>query len=107
MRGSMSYAPRPQHPREVHQTAHRRQKAHSMDRKMPAPAGSGIKEWAWRVFEVVFWTLVVVSAIGSFISWITGADRGKLPEGQRCGPNHHWGYIRSGQHLELSCEPDR
>jgi hypothetical protein len=73
---------------------------------MTTPATSWIKEWAWRAFEVVFWTLVALTAISSFVAWITGHGE-KAPEGQQCGPHHHWGYIRSGEDLELSCEPDK
>lgn len=65
-----------------------------------------IRQAAWRAFEVAFWLIVVVSAIGSFYDWITGVPRGPQA-GDQCGPSHHWGYIRSGYDMELSCERDR
>jgi hypothetical protein len=49
-----------------------------------------MKEWAWRCFEVVIWTLTALMIAGTFVAWVMGVDDGKPREGQQCGPAHHW-----------------
>jgi hypothetical protein len=42
----------------------------------------------------IFWGFVVLQATSSFYDWITGKPDGRAHEGQRCGPEHHWVYVR-------------
>ena len=70
------------------------------------PQEPWIKTIAWRVVFVVFWACLALAAVGSFADWISGRHRG-VQEGDRCGPAHHWVYIRSNaDDPELSCEHD-
>ena len=66
-----------------------------------------IKTWAWRIFGFLFFGLITLQRIGSFVSWITGAPDDRPHEGQRCGPIHQWVYVRGADgDLDLSCEAD-
>lgn len=63
---------------------------------------SAIKSADWVV--VVFWAFIVLVVAGNLFGY---DDRSRIREGDECGPEHHWGYIRSGYDMELSCERDR
>jgi hypothetical protein len=66
-----------------------------------------LKEMAWRVFEVIFFTAIALTVAGNLINWIRGVDDVSPREGQTCGPAHHWVYVRSSVvDLDLSCEAD-
>lgn len=66
---------------------------------------SAVKETAWRLFEILFWAAIVCTAASNFYLWVIGQGT-RSPEGERCGPHHHWGYVRMGEDLELTCESD-
>jgi hypothetical protein len=66
-----------------------------------------VKEGAWRAIEVVFFAIIAMTIVGTFVNWFRGVDDGRPKEGQPCGPAHHWIYQRSNViDLDLSCEPD-
>jgi hypothetical protein len=65
-----------------------------------------IRDALWAIGFAIFALLLVLQAIGSFIDWMSGKYQGPR-EGDQCGPQHHWTYLRSGYDLELSCEKDR
>jgi hypothetical protein len=46
-----------------------------------------MREWAWRVFEVLFFVVVALTVLGSFINWIRGVDDGRPLIGVRLQPS--------------------
>ena len=65
------------------------------------------KTIAWRIAYCLLIGLVLLQAIGTFKDWVTGVPDRKVHEGQVCGPEHHWVYVRTNvTDPDLSCEHD-
>jgi hypothetical protein len=64
----------------------------------------GMRCWEGRTWWEWFFIAIVIAIV---LDAIFGGKKPVPHEGEACGPFHHWGYIREGYDLELSCEEDR
>jgi hypothetical protein len=69
--------------------------------------GPRFQIWGRAWWEWLFLVALAATAIGGFIERITDTAPWRPREGDPCGPDHVWTYIRQPDgDLELSCEKD-